>query len=122
MGVCKVNGLHHEKGSVSIVSGVKSGGRMPTGRIVGGGHGTYVLAEEAHLLMSVEKDGCEIQIQIEKEVREKLGRKRITQSLVEKLIESLPDTVEVQELRKMNNEPYCKLTEASLKNWLKKIK
>jgi len=113
--------LRHIKGGFAIVTGIKKDEPVPKGAVCGG-NGTYGVTSKSLLVLVGEKDDHIISAEIDIQVRQKLNRRNINADLVQKLQQSIPEKIDLEEcLRRNGVETYLKVTDACMDAWLRRI-
>lgn len=124
--VAKVLGLDYIPSETSFETAVKErrihGNYIDGARIVAGGNGTYITATQSHLILTIEVDGEEKGVWIERVLKNLLGTKRLTKKLRCKISETMPDHVEVAEREGRYGTEYYALCESTAENWVQRIK
>lgn len=113
--------VDYEPGDFALVGGIKQGQRIPGDRVVCGGNGTYGVIDRAHLILVGEKNGEIVRSNLEIQIRQATGRKRITQKFIQKLKAVLPSSVDLEEHEKLSGEKYLKISEACCGAWIKSL-
>lgn len=117
----KIVGMEYQKATSEIATGIKQGERIPGKRVFAGSNGTYVVGDGAHIVLVVEKDGKKISVEIERQVKENMGMKRISKKLFENLKNIQPDSIDLEEYTKLNGEKYYKIAESCCDDWLRRL-
>lgn len=105
------------KASDSWIQQGYSRGRYPTGKAYGG-NGTYRVFAAAEIDVMVEADnGRRYTISIGRDVRDILGRARLTRRMYDSLVARAPDAVGVE-----NDGERWKIDESDLKDWVNSIR
>lgn len=101
-------------GGTQLESGIKKG-QETRGKILGGGHGTYLTVVPHKLILVAENDeGSEVRLNVLYTLREALGLKRLHEAKRKALQDNHPQIVEI----KMNDQGYWTLCPVSIKEWV----
>ncbi|MFA5994388.1 MAG: hypothetical protein WC823_05515 [Parcubacteria group bacterium] len=117
----KIVGMEYQKATSEIATGVKQGERIPGKRVFAGSNGTYVVGDGAHIVLTVEKDGKKISVEIERQIKEIMGMKRISKKIFENLKSTQPASIDLEEHTKLSGEKYYKIAESCCDSWTQRL-
>lgn len=124
----KVLGLEYRKGNGrEVVQFTRSGVKRknpdkPLGRMVRGGHGSYLFVDPSHYILTVEVDGEKQEIWTERDFRLGMGIRALDQKTRELIESEAPETVNTIKAVGQRGTNYYKLTEDTVLDWIDRLK
>jgi hypothetical protein len=114
--------MEYQKATSEIATGIKQGERISGKRVFAGSNGTYVVGDGAHIVLTVEKDGKKISVEIERQIKDSMNRKKISKKLFENLKNTQPDSIDLEEHTKLNGEKYYKISDSCCDTWVQRCR
>lgn len=118
---CDIVGMFYQEASSDIVTGIKKEGYIPGRRVFAGSNGTYITGDGAHIVLVVEENGQRRSIEIERDIKRRSGKKRISKKLFESLERTKPAKIDLEEHARRHEGTYFRITEACCDAWIKRL-